>query len=93
MKKYLSYKLEVYGHLWQGCRAVYSYSPDHKIETDAEAEREAGDFASLIDWRLLEVTHEDHHTKREDVIIRRVKTLRGFRNGMTPARFYRLAGG
>lgn len=86
--------LEVYGHLWSGPRAVYSYTVDKAPVTDQEAHRRAGDFASLIDWRVVKNTCT--YEKAGRGLLRRIdvfKTLRGFRNGMTPRRFYRLANG
>lgn len=89
------YTLEVYGSLWSGQRAVYSYSLDSctavaLIKAETVKER-AGDFEAVIDWRLVE--HASTYEKSPP-ITRRVdtwKTLRGFRNGMTPKRFYKLA--
>ena len=88
------YTLEVYGYLWSGPRAVYSYRTKTAVESDAAAKQIAGDFSSLIDWRCVRCTSFYESLSRG--ISRRVdeyKTLRGFRNGMSPRRFYRLANG
>jgi hypothetical protein len=86
--------LEVYGHTWGGARAVYSYAPKASAaEVIANPSLYAGDFASLIDFRVVEETNT---YEGKGVIRRRIdtfKTHRGFRNGMTPRRFYRLANG
>ena len=88
------FTLEAYGYLLSGSRAVYSYVVQAPVNSDAEAWRAAGDFESLIDWRCVRCS-----TKYEQAghgLLRRVdeyKTLRGFRAGMTPRRFYRLANG
>lgn len=91
----LQYTLEVYGYLWSGPRAVYSYNVQEPVKTDQEAKRHAGDFESLIDWRLVECS--TIYEKSAPNLSRRVdqyRTLRGFRSGkMTPRRFYRLANG
>jgi hypothetical protein len=86
--------LEVYGYLWSGPRAVYSYNVEKAPTTDQEAKVYAGDFQSLIDWRAVETSYSFERISRD--VSRRIdthKTLRGFRNGMTPRRFYRLAHG
>lgn len=99
------YHLEVYGYLWSGAKSVYSYQVDTGIAlaladrtrkySDDDAAKCAGDFSSLIDWRVVKHTFEYERT-RSPPITRRIdtyRTLRGFRNGMTPQRFYRLANG
>lgn len=87
--------LEVYGNTWGGFKAVYSYTPQAlAVEIIAKPESFAPDFINLIDFRVVEETNKYEHVARG--INRRVdtfKTLRGFRNGMTPTRFYRLANG
>jgi hypothetical protein len=96
-----TYHLQVYGYLWSGPTAVYSYTvPADKVEkllnaheADCQTKACAGDFAALLDWRLV---REDVAYERtaSPPILRRIdtyRTLRGFRNGMRPSRFYRLA--
>lgn len=89
----MTYHIEVYGHLWSGPRAVYSYTVPAPVDDDAAAKRAAGDFADLIDWRLVEHSCAYEQTKSPPILrqIDTYKTLRGFRNGMSPGRFYRLA--
>ena len=83
--------LRVYGATWGGGRACYQYSVDKAPQTDQEAKRCAGDFESLIDWYVMEETNE-----YEDIgagISRRIdtfKTLRGWRNGFSDARYNRI---
>lgn len=93
----MTYTLEVYGRTWEGCRSVYPYRLMAPVFTEEAVKRAAGDFAEVIDWRLVEhsTTYETlrsarYSTKRE---IHTHRTLRGFRNGMTPGRFQRLANG
>lgn len=85
--------LEIYGYLWSGPRSVYSYSlPPGTTVTDDNVKRFAGDFESVLDWRLIRTTHS--YERKSSGLFSRTdlyKTLRGFRNGMTPQRFYRLA--
>ena len=84
--------LQIYGYLWSGPRAVYQYTIPAPITSDIEAKRHAGDFESLIDWRLVSESNAYEDTGHG--LSRRIdtfKTLRGFRNGMTPRRFDRLA--
>lgn len=88
--------LEVYGRAWGGFRAFYSYTipeatPISSIE--ANPERFAGDFEQVLDWRLVQETNAYERTSSQP-ITRRIdtfRTLRGFRNGMTPLRFYHHA--
>lgn len=92
------YHLEVYGRAWGGFRAVYQYTvtkerADAMIADGKPSGLDAGDFESIIDWRLVEETNMVERTKSPP-ITRRVdtfRTLRGFRAGMTPKRFYCLA--
>ena len=89
-----TYTLEVYGRLWSGPRAVYSYDCQQPITSDTDAARRAGDFESLIDWRCVRCTTT--YEKVRANLSRRIdeyRTLRGFRAGMRPRRFYRLANG
>ncbi len=82
------YSLQVCGKTWSGFKAVYTYKLLTKpIMTDDEAKAVAGDFESLTDWRLVSYTAECRRGRVSvtTTIIR--KTLRGFRNGMTPRRF------
>lgn len=91
----MTYHLEVYGYLWGGGKAVYSYVIPAAIKADEEANRAAGDFESLIDWRLVENTCTYERTSSPP-ITRRIdtyRTLRGWHAGMTCKRFYRLANG
>lgn len=89
--------LQVYGVTWAGYRATYSYSLSSAdvaaiLEGSATPERFAGDFSAVLDWRLVECssTYElirPNLGRRIDTY----RTLRGFRAGMSPRRFYRLA--
>ena len=91
----MSALLEVYGHLWNGARATYTYkvgSARAQIlkNMDQPTTLDMGDFASVLDWRLTETTTV---TERRGSVVRHIsttKTLRGFRNGMTPTRFAAL---
>ncbi len=98
----MSYTLQVYGFAWGGFRGTYSYTLDTGTAlaiagrkdpfASADAARCAGDFADLIDWRLIETSSQ---FERKGSTLRRVtvqKTLRGYRNGMTPARFAKREG-
>lgn len=95
------YTLEVYGYLWQGSRAVYSYRIEEPqafalTGPNGNPNRLAGDFQDVIDWRLVRCvsTYERTGIASRSYITRRVdkyKTLRGFRAGMTPRRFYQMA--
>lgn len=91
----ITYTLEVYGYLWSGGAAVYSYNIGAPLISEAEAKAAAGDFESLIDYRVVRCTTT--YEKMRGGLLRRCdvwKTLRGFRSGkMTPRRFYRLANG
>jgi hypothetical protein len=90
--------LQVYGRTWEGFKAVYQYSLPSDIATRAQADAIAakaksfaGDFSDIIDCRIVRVTHE--YESRPGGLYRRIdtyRTLRGFRAGMTPRRFYRL---
>lgn len=84
----IAYSLQVYGWLWDGSKAVYSYTLSEPFGSsdNKSAELAAVDFQALIDWRLVKCTHEYEKNRRIDTY----KTLRGFRNGMSPARFYHL---
>ena len=92
------YHLEIYGWAWGGFKATYSYivtaENAEALRTGAiDPERCAGDFEHVIDWRLVrenctyERTASPPITRRIDTFL----TLRGFRNGMSPRRFYRLS--
>ena len=88
--------LEVYGRTWGGFKSVYQYSQHNATAQELidNPGRFAGDFESVIDYRVVEETNEYENVGRG--LLRRVdtfKTLRGFRNGMTPRRFNRLANG
>ncbi len=93
-----AHHLEIYGIAWSGARCVYQYSVTRE---DAEAlrslkimpERYAGDFQSVLDWRLV---RSEHTYYQSGPLMRRCdhfKTLRGWRAGMTNRRFNRLANG
>lgn len=87
----MAFHLQIYGRTWSDRKAAYQYSLETPIKTDKEAQQAAGDFASVIDWRLVEETNAYEHISHG--IARRIdtlKTLRGFRNGMNPQRFARL---
>lgn len=93
-----SYHLEIYGRTYAGFRWVYQYPLTAQralaitaLGAEGPNTLDAGDFAEIIDWRVVKETCEysaPKHgvTQRTDTF----KTLRGFRNGMTPARFSRL---
>lgn len=88
----MEYTLQVYGFLWQGSRAVYSYRITEPQALALQGDspnplRLAGDFQDVLDWRLVRClrTLTNRNNTREHR-----KTLRGFRNGMTPARFERM---
>lgn len=92
----INYSLEVYGVTWGGFRSCYSYTLSRDTAEailshgdDTFTRRSCGDFSDLIDWRLVKCTHEYEKNRRTDTY----KTLRGFRNGMRPTRFYRIANG
>ena len=91
----LTIHLEVWGYLWSGAKAVYSYTPKATAEeVIADPKRFASDFASLLDFRVVQESNTYEQighclTRRIDTF----KTLRGFRNGMKPNRFYRIANG
>lgn len=89
----MAYTLEFYGHTWQGYRSVYAYTLAAPIATDAEALRAAGDFQSVIDWRLVETQSTMKRHGRESCRTFCQRTIRGFRHGMTPQRFASLAYG
>jgi hypothetical protein len=87
----LTYRLEVYGVLWQGSRAACVYPVDAAraavIRNYGNDEYPyAGDFQAILDFRLVEISR----TFKRQEFTERQKTLRGFRNGMTPARFRRI---
>lgn len=92
-----SYYLEIYGRTWSGAKTVYQYPLTAErakiLATNSDdPERDAGDFSEVIDYRVVEETciyEQPRHgvSRRTDTF----KTLRGFRNGMTPSRFYYLA--
>lgn len=87
------YSLEIYGYLWQGCRGVYVYPLPAAITTDAEAIGAAHDFMYVLDWRLVKRWSTAHKKGRTYHRCNYERTLRGFRNGMSPRRFNRLAYG
>jgi hypothetical protein len=94
----MEYTLEIYGYSWEGRRCVYSYRIEQAQALalqgpNPEPRRLAGDFESVIDWRLVscQSTYEGNRTIKRGTD--RYKTIRGFRNGMSPRRFYRLANG
>lgn len=88
--------LEFYGWAWGGFKGCYQYTIPPGIaaaEVIANPKRFAGDFESVIDFRVVEETNE---YEGKGTIKRRIdtfKTLRGFRNGMKPERFHRLING
>jgi len=88
--------LQIFGYTFEGFKAAYQYTPKASAaDVMAFPARFAGDFASVIDWRLVEETNEYERTSRPP-ITRRIdtfKTLRGFRAGMTPRRFDRIING
>jgi hypothetical protein len=89
----IAYHLEIYGRTWAGFKAVYQY-PGAADITAENVKRFAPDFAEVLDWRLVRAEHRYGAigrglSRRSDTY----RTLRGFRNGMTPQRFYRLANG
>lgn len=84
--------VRVYGYLWSGARACYRYSQNitKAPKTESEAESIASDFASLIDWHVIEETNEYESAGRG--LLRRIdtfKTLRGWRNGFSNRRYDR----
>jgi hypothetical protein len=85
--------LEIYGVLWCGARAMHSYNIPAPITTDEEAKRHASDFASVLDWHLVRSTCTYERTGTLSCRIDERRTLRGFRHGMTPQRFYKLTEG
>lgn len=88
------YTLEVYGTVWGGFKSVYSYTISAERAQALIANKpdeDAPDFADVIDWRVVQSTYE---YEGKGAIKRRIdthRTLRGFRNGMTPRRFCQLA--
>lgn len=83
-----NYTLEVYGRLWDGAKACSYYSLDKIVSTYEEASRVAGDFAQVIDWRLVKHDYSWSRQGRTSTLIDTKTTLRGWRNGMTCQRFY-----
>ncbi len=87
--------LRVYGYLWSGGRACYEYRVEAAPQSDEAAKRIAGDFESLIDWH---VTRRETNAKfsRSGELAHEIvtfKTLRGWRNGFSNARYTRIVHG
>lgn len=93
-----TYHLEIFGRTYGGFKSCYQY-PLTELRAlaltlpGAEGPNtlDAGDFAEILDWRVVKETVE-YVTPRHGVFTRTdtFKALRGFRNGMSPRRFYRL---
>ena len=49
------YQVRVIGATWEGFDATYSYEFDH-VPTEAEVKQRAGDFQSIADYQVIEIT-------------------------------------
>lgn len=83
--------LLVYGRFWNGAHGVYSYTIDEAPADTDEASRLAGDFATVLDWKVIRSTTERQRVRSGiDRTVATRKTLRGWRNGMRDERYCRL---
>ena len=90
----IEHTLQIYGVTWGGSRACHQCSLTmgavaDLIRSPSKVGSYAGDFQSVIDWRLVAEQKTYANNRRETVW----KTLRGFRNGMTLRRYNRIING